>query len=84
VAVSELPAYLDRPSLRSRYRNPFFAACESTGTVVAISRSSIRGVWRFRHGGDGNAKHLFDLAAFIVINPAKCRPYPAKQRRDPA
>jgi predicted TIM-barrel fold metal-dependent hydrolase len=36
VAFSELPAYLDLPSLHSRYWDPFFAACEETRTVVAM------------------------------------------------
>jgi predicted TIM-barrel fold metal-dependent hydrolase len=36
VAFSELPAYLDLPSLHSRYWDPFFAACQETGTVVAM------------------------------------------------
>ncbi|ADP83263.1 amidohydrolase family protein [Pseudofrankia inefficax] len=36
VAFSELPAYLNLPSLHSRYWDPFFAACEETGTVVAM------------------------------------------------
>ena len=36
VAFSELPAYLDLPSLHSRYWDPFFAACEETGTVLAM------------------------------------------------
>jgi predicted TIM-barrel fold metal-dependent hydrolase len=36
VAFSELPAYLDLPSLHSRYWDPFFAACEETGTVIAM------------------------------------------------
>ncbi|MBL7486991.1 amidohydrolase [Frankia sp. AgB1.9] len=36
VAFSELPAYLNLPSLHSRYWDPFFAACEETGTVLAM------------------------------------------------
>ncbi|MER5181653.1 amidohydrolase family protein [Streptomyces sp. NPDC002896] len=36
VAFSELPAYLDLPSLHSRYWDPFFAVCEETGTVLAM------------------------------------------------
>jgi hypothetical protein len=32
----ELPAYLDLPSLHSRYWDPLFAACEETGTVIAM------------------------------------------------
>lgn len=36
VAFSELPAYLDLPSLHSGYWDPFFAACEETETVVAM------------------------------------------------
>jgi predicted TIM-barrel fold metal-dependent hydrolase len=36
VAFSELPAYLDRPSLHSRYWDPFFAACQETGTVLCM------------------------------------------------
>ncbi|CUU54810.1 Predicted metal-dependent hydrolase, TIM-barrel fold [Parafrankia irregularis] len=36
VAFSELPAYLDLPSLHSRYWDPFFAACAETGTVVSM------------------------------------------------
>ena len=36
VAFSELPAYLDLPSLHSRYWDPFFAACQETGTVLAM------------------------------------------------
>ncbi|MFE4667543.1 amidohydrolase family protein [Streptomyces sp. NPDC056716] len=36
VAFSELPAYLGLPSLHSRYWDPFFAACEETGTVLAM------------------------------------------------
>jgi predicted TIM-barrel fold metal-dependent hydrolase len=36
VAFTELPAYLDLPSLHSRYWEPFFAACAETGTVVCM------------------------------------------------
>jgi predicted TIM-barrel fold metal-dependent hydrolase len=36
VAFSELPAYLDLPSIHSRHWDPFFAACAETGTVVAM------------------------------------------------
>jgi predicted TIM-barrel fold metal-dependent hydrolase len=36
VAFSELPAYLGLPSLHSRYWDPFFAACEDTGTVLSM------------------------------------------------
>ncbi|MCU1644383.1 MAG: amidohydrolase 2 [Nocardia sp.] len=36
VAFSELPAYLDLPSLHSGYWDPFFAACEDTGTVLSM------------------------------------------------
>jgi predicted TIM-barrel fold metal-dependent hydrolase len=36
VAFSELPSYLDLPSLHSGYWDPFFAACAETGTVVAM------------------------------------------------
>ena len=36
VAFSELPAYLDLPSLHSRYWDPFFDACAETGTVVCM------------------------------------------------
>ncbi|MCW2916818.1 MAG: amidohydrolase 2 [Actinomycetia bacterium] len=36
VAFSELPAYLDLPSLHSGYWDPFFAACAETGTVLSM------------------------------------------------
>jgi len=36
VAFSELPTYLGLPSIYSRYWEPFFAACEETGTVVCM------------------------------------------------
>jgi predicted TIM-barrel fold metal-dependent hydrolase len=36
VAFSELPAYLDLPSIHSGYWDPFFAACAETGTVLAM------------------------------------------------
>ncbi|MBL7502786.1 amidohydrolase [Frankia sp. CNm7] len=36
VAFTELPAYLDLPSLHSGYWDPFFAACAETGTVVSM------------------------------------------------
>ncbi len=36
VAFSELPSYLGLPSLHSRYWDPFFAACEETGTVLSM------------------------------------------------
>jgi predicted TIM-barrel fold metal-dependent hydrolase len=36
VAFSELPAWLDLPSIHSGYWEPFFAACAETGTVVAM------------------------------------------------
>lgn len=36
VAFSELPSYLDLPSLHSGYWDPFFAACAETATVVAM------------------------------------------------
>jgi len=36
VAFSELPTFLDLPSIYSGYWDPFFRACEETGTVVAM------------------------------------------------
>jgi predicted TIM-barrel fold metal-dependent hydrolase len=36
VAFSELPAYLDLPSIHSGYWDPFFAACEETSTVLCM------------------------------------------------
>jgi predicted TIM-barrel fold metal-dependent hydrolase len=36
VAFTELPAYLDLPSLHTRYWDPFFAACQETGTVLCM------------------------------------------------
>jgi len=36
VAFSEIPAYLGLPSIHSGYWDPFFAACEETGTVVCM------------------------------------------------
>jgi predicted TIM-barrel fold metal-dependent hydrolase len=36
VAFSELPAYLDLPSIHTGHWDPFFAACEETGTVLAM------------------------------------------------
>ena len=36
IAFSELPAYLDLPSLHSRYWDPLFAVCEETGTVISM------------------------------------------------
>ncbi|HEX6238825.1 MAG TPA: amidohydrolase family protein [Acidimicrobiales bacterium] len=36
VAFSELPTFLDLPSLYSGHWEPFFAACAETGTVVAM------------------------------------------------
>jgi predicted TIM-barrel fold metal-dependent hydrolase len=36
VAFSELPAYLDLPSIHSGYWDPFFEACAETGTVVGM------------------------------------------------
>src|ERR1700728_3978566 len=36
VAFSELPTYLDLPSLYSRAWDPLLAACEETGTVVCM------------------------------------------------
>jgi predicted TIM-barrel fold metal-dependent hydrolase len=36
VAFSELPSYLDLPSIHTGYWDPFFAACEETGTVLAM------------------------------------------------
>ncbi len=36
VAFSELPPYLGLPSIFSGYWEPFFAACEETGTVVCM------------------------------------------------
>ena len=36
VAFSELPTYLDLPSIHSGYWDPFFRACEETGTVVCM------------------------------------------------
>ena len=35
VAFSELPAYLDLPSIYTGYWDPFFAACAETGTVLS-------------------------------------------------
>ncbi len=36
VAFSELPAWLDLPSIWSGHWDPFFEACEETGTVIAM------------------------------------------------
>ncbi|MDX6740951.1 amidohydrolase family protein [Actinocorallia sp. A-T 12471] len=36
VAFSELPSYLGLPSLHSGYWDPFFAACQETGTVLSM------------------------------------------------
>jgi predicted TIM-barrel fold metal-dependent hydrolase len=36
VAFSELPTFLDLPSIYSGYWDPFFAACQETGTVVCM------------------------------------------------
>ncbi len=36
VAFSEIPAYLGLPSLYTSHWDPFFAACEETGTVLCI------------------------------------------------
>ena len=36
VAFSELPTYLGLPSIYTGYWDPFFAACQETGTVVSI------------------------------------------------
>jgi predicted TIM-barrel fold metal-dependent hydrolase len=36
VAFSELPAYLGLPGIHDRYWDPFFAACEETGTVLSM------------------------------------------------
>ena len=36
VAFSELPAYLDLPSIHSGHWDPFFEACAETGTVVSM------------------------------------------------
>jgi predicted TIM-barrel fold metal-dependent hydrolase len=36
VAFTELPAYLDLPSIHSGYWDPFFAACEETSTVLCM------------------------------------------------
>ncbi|HVX09172.1 amidohydrolase family protein [Humibacter sp.] len=36
VAFSEIPAYLGLPSIHSGAWDPFFAACEETGTVLAM------------------------------------------------
>ena len=35
-AFSELPAWLGLPSIHSGYWDPFFEACEETGTVIAM------------------------------------------------
>ncbi len=34
MTFSEIPTYLGLPSIHSGYWDPFFAACEETGTVV--------------------------------------------------
>jgi predicted TIM-barrel fold metal-dependent hydrolase len=36
VAFTEMPPYLDLPSLYSRYWDPFFMACQETNTVVCM------------------------------------------------
>ncbi len=36
VAWSELPAWLGQPSIHSGHWDPFFAACEETGTVICM------------------------------------------------
>ena len=42
VCFSEIPAYLGLPSIHSGEWDPFFAACEATGTVLVPAH-------RFRH-----------------------------------
>ncbi len=36
VAFSEIPPYLDLPSIHSGYWDPFFAACDETSTIVCM------------------------------------------------
>jgi predicted TIM-barrel fold metal-dependent hydrolase len=36
VAFSELPTFLDLPSIYSGYWDPFFTACQETGTVICM------------------------------------------------
>ncbi|CAN5755902.1 amidohydrolase family protein [soil metagenome] len=36
VCFSEIPPYLDLPSVHTDYWDPFFAACQDTGTVVCM------------------------------------------------
>jgi predicted TIM-barrel fold metal-dependent hydrolase len=36
VAFTELPAYLDLPGIHTGYWDPFFAACQETGTVLCM------------------------------------------------
>ena len=36
VAFTEMPAYLDLPSIHSGYWEPFFQACEETSTVICL------------------------------------------------
>ena len=36
VAFSEIPPYLGLPSIHSGYWDPFFAACDATGTVLCL------------------------------------------------
>jgi predicted TIM-barrel fold metal-dependent hydrolase len=36
VAFSEIPPYLDLPSIHSGYWDPLFAACDETGTVLCL------------------------------------------------
>jgi predicted TIM-barrel fold metal-dependent hydrolase len=36
VAFSELPTFLDLPSIYSGYWDPFFTACQDTGTVICM------------------------------------------------
>jgi hypothetical protein len=50
VAFSECPAWLDLPSIHSGYWDPFFRACEETGTVVCMHIGS--GTKTVRTGAD--------------------------------
>ncbi|GMU79134.1 MAG: amidohydrolase [Acidimicrobiia bacterium] len=70
VAFTECPAWLDLPTIHSGYWDPFFRACEETGTVICMHIGS--GTKTVRTGADAppaiHAVSIFTNSAVSLID----------------
>lgn len=70
VAFTECPAWLDLPTIHSGYWDPFFQACEETGTVICMHIGS--GTKTVRTGADAppaiHAVSIFTNSAVSLID----------------